>query len=377
MLIDHLRIKKSSHDQRYRGLAQIFHIDVLLFSLLFILSATGLIILYSATNQSFRALQHQAFHLLIAYGILIFCAQISPATLQRFAPWLYGLGLTLLSVVATIGHIGKGAQRWLNLGFVHFQPAELMKLAIPLLLAQLYHQIHLPIKAKNFFLAIPIICIPAILTAKQPDLGTAILLVIAGTSILFLAGLSYRIMFSLLMLCMVSVPFAWYMLHDYQRQRVLTFLSPERDPLSSGYHIIQSKIAIGSGGFFGKGWLNGTQSSLHFLPEHSTDFIFAVCGEEFGFIGALFLIILYMLIVLRSLMIAINAQDTFSRLVAGSIAFTFFVSFFTNMGMVTGILPVVGIPLPLISYGGSSMVTIMASFGILMSIQTHRKLLTT
>ena len=222
-----------------------------------------------------------------------------------------------------------------------------------------------------------IILIPVILTAKQPDLGTAILLLIAGGSVLLLAGLSWYFMTALFLLAAVCMPFIWYLLHDYQRQRVLTFFNPERDPLGAGYHIIQSKIAIGSGGFFGKGWLNGTQSHLHFLPEHSTDFIFAVCGEEFGFFGSVLLLFIFMAIVLRGLYITIKAQDTFSRLLAGSLTLTFFVSFFVNMGMVTGILPVVGIPLPLVSYGGSSMITLMASFGILMSIQTHRKLLTT
>jgi rod shape determining protein RodA len=235
----------------------------------------------------------------------------------------------------------------------------------------------LPIQFKSVLIAAPIILIPALLTAKQPDLGTAILLTISGASVLFLAGLSRQITLSALTCLAIGIPFSWYLLHDYQRQRVLTFLNPERDPLGAGYHIIQSKIAIGSGGVFGKGWLNGTQSSLHFLPEHSTDFIFAVIGEEFGFIGSLLLIALYLLIVMRGLYITLHAQTTFARLLAGSITFTFFISFFMNMGMVTGMLPVVGVPLPLVSYGGSSMVTMMASFGILMSIQTHRKLVTT
>jgi rod shape determining protein RodA len=221
-----------------------------------------------------------------------------------------------------------------------------------------------------------VIALPALLTAKQPDLGTAILLAVAGTSVLFLAGLSKKIIATTFSLLIACVPFTWFLLHDYQRQRVLTFLNPEHDPLGRGYHIIQSKIAIGSGGIFGKGWLHGTQSHLHFLPEHTTDFIFAVCGEEFGFLGSLILITLYLFVGCRGLYITIHAQNTFSRLLAGSITFAFFVSFFINVGMVTGILPVVGIPLPLISYGGSSMVTIMAGFGILMSIQTHRKLVT-
>ncbi len=379
MIINQLKqkLKKSPLDTRYRSFWQFIHVDVALAAFLLLLSGAGLIILYSASDQNTHVIGLQAMRLLFAFMLMFVVAQISPVTLQRSAPWIYFIGVVTLILVLIMGHIGKGGQRWLNLGFVRFQPAELMKLAIPLLLAWYYHKNYLPITLKSVLMAIPIIFVPALLTAKQPDLGTAILLLIAGMSVLFLAGLSWRIILFCASLFAVSVPFAWYLLYDYQRQRVLTFLNPERDPLGSGYHIIQSKIAIGSGGIFGKGWLNGTQSNLHFLPEHSTDFIFAVCGEEFGFAGSLILIILYMMVVMRGIYITIHAQDTFSRLLAGSITLTFFVSFFINMGMVTGILPVVGIPLPLVSYGGSSMVTIMISFGILMSIQTHRKLVTT
>lgn len=376
MLIDNLKLKLK-HDTRYQTLWQYIHIDVTLLSLLFLLSAVGLFVLYSASSQSLRTIEVQFSHMMLAFGIMFLFAQIPPVSLQRSALWIYLIGIIFLVVVLIIGHIGKGAQRWLNVGIMRFQPAELMKLAIPLVLAWYYHRIQLPIKFKSAVIAIPLIFVPAILTAKQPDLGTAILLVAAGASVLVLAGLSFRFILTTLTGLAIFIPFTWYLLHDYQRQRVLTFLNPERDPLGSGYHIIQSKIAIGSGGLFGKGWLNGTQSSLHFLPEHSTDFIFAVCGEEFGFVGSLILIVIFMLIVARGFYITVNAQDTFSRLMAGSITFTFFLSFFINMGMVTGILPVVGIPLPLVSYGGSSMVTMMASFGILMSIQTHRKLVTT
>ena len=379
MLIDNLRIKlkKPQHDTRYRTFWQYIHIDITLLSFLFLLCGAGLFILYSASNQNSHAIEFQALHLLFAFAIMLIVAQIPPVTLQRSAVWVYLIALALLIAVLLIGHIGKGAQRWLNIGLMRFQPSELMKLALPLVLAYYYHNVHIPITLKSVLIAVPIILIPALLVAKQPDLGTAIILVVAGGSVLFLAGLSWQIILSTVVGLGVSIPFVWYLLHDYQRQRVLTFLNPERDPLGKGYHIIQSKIAIGSGGIFGKGWLNGTQSNLHFLPEHSTDFIFAVCGEEIGFAGSLLLIFLYMLIVARGLYITLNAQNTFSRLLAGSITFSFFVSFFINMGMVTGALPVVGIPLPLVSYGGSSMVTIMASFGILMSIQTHRKLVTT
>lgn len=379
MLIDNIkiRLKKPGHDTRYKSFLQYIHIDGTLLAFLMLLCAAGLIVLYSASNQKVHSIEFQVMRLLFAFGVMIVFAQISPFAWQRWAPWIYAAGLMLLILVLITGHIGKGAQRWINLGFMRFQPAEIMKLAIPLTLAWYYHKIDLPITLRSVLAAIPIILIPAVLTAKQPDLGTAILLVIAGASVLFLAGLSWQIILSSLVSLAAFVPFAWYLLHDYQRQRVLTFLNPERDPLGAGYHIIQSKIAIGSGGLFGKGWLNGTQSNLHFLPEHTTDFIFAVCGEEFGFVGNMILVFLYMLVVFRGLYISINAQDTFSRLIAGSITLTFFISFFINMGMVTGILPVVGIPLPLVSYGGSSMVTVMASFGILMSIQTHRKLVTT
>lgn len=379
MLIDQLkqRFKKPTHNSHYRSFSQYIHIDVMLLSFIMLLCAAGLVILYSASSQNPYVIEFQLAHFLLAFSVMFIMAQIPPASLQRSAPFIYIIGLIMLIIVLIIGHIGNGAQRWLNLGIMHFQPTELMKLAIPLLLAWYYHQIQLPISFKSVAIALPIIFIPALLTAKQPDLGTAILLVIAGASVLFLAGISSRIIVSAITSLSICIPFVWYILHDYQRQRVLTFLNPERDPLGKGYHIIQSKIAIGSGGIFGKGWLNGTQSNLHFLPEHSTDFIFAVFGEEFGFVGSIILIMFYMLIVTRGLYITINAQDTFSRLLAGSITFTFFVSFIINMGMVTGILPVVGIPLPLISYGGSSMVTMMASFGILMSIQTHRKLVTT
>jgi rod shape determining protein RodA len=308
---------------------------------------------------------------------MVLFAQIHPTTYQRWALWVYLIGIILLVAVLIGGHIGKGAERWLNLGFIRFQPSEMMKLALPMFLAWHYHRIHLPLTLSAIFFSAIIILVPVLLTAKQPDLSTALLLIISGGSVLLLAGLSWYLIGMLITLGALSAPLIWYLLHDYQRQRVLTFLNPERDPLGSGYHIIQSKIAIGSGGLFGKGWLNGTQSHLHFLPEHSTDFIFAVCGEEFGFIGNMILIMIFMIIIGRGLYITMNAQDTFTRLLAGSLTLTFFVSFFVNMGMVTGILPVAGLPLPLVSYGGSSIMTLMAGFGILMSIQTHRKLLTT
>jgi len=364
-------------NSNYRSFWQYIHIDVPLLLGILLLLTLGLVILYSSSSQNLNTVEQQILHISLALGVMFVFAQIPPTTYRRWAFLIYAVGVVLLITVLVFGHIGKGAGRWLNLGFVRIQPAEMMKLAIPMFLAWHYHRIHLPLTFGTILFSAIIILIPAVLTAKQPDLGTAILLLIAGGSVLLLAGLSGLLIGTLMGLCALATPFIWYLLHDYQRQRVLTFLNPERDPLGSGYHIIQSKIAIGSGGLFGKGWLNGTQSHLHFLPEHSTDFIFAVCGEEFGFVGSVILITVFMAIILRGLYITIKAQDTFSRLLAGSLTLTFFVSFFINMSMVTGILPVVGIPLPLVSYGGSSMITLMASFGILMSIQTHRKLLTT
>lgn len=359
------------------GIWQALHVDVPLLFALLLLTMLGLVILYSASGQNLIMVEQQAGHIGLSLFIMLCFAQVSPMTYQRWAPWLYLAGVILLLAVLVIGHIDKGAQRWLNLGIIRFQPSEMMKLAIPMFLAWHFHKIHLPLILRSVLFAAIAIMIPVILTAKEPDLGTGILLAAAGASVLLLAGLSWRLMSTILTLGALGAPILWFAMHAYQRQRVLTFLNPERDPLGNGYHIIQSKIAIGSGGLFGKGWLNGTQSHLHFLPEHSTDFIFAVCGEEFGFVGSVILILLFMAIVIRGLYIASKAQDTFTRLLAGSLTLTFFFSFFINMGMVTGILPVVGLPLPLVSYGGSSMVTLMASFGILMSIQTHRKLLTT
>jgi rod shape determining protein RodA len=353
------------------------HVDVpLLFGILLLL-ILGLLILYSASSGKMAIVQNQILHLALAFAVMFVFAQIPPIVYQRWAFWLYIIGIFLLFAVMLVGHTGKGAERWLNLGIIRFQPSEIMKLALPMFLAWHFHKIHLPLTPHTIFFAFIIILLPALLAAKQPDLSTAFLLVISGCSVLFLAGLGWRLISLIIGMGALCAPILWYFMHDYQKKRIFTFLNPERDPLGSGYHIIQSKIAIGSGGLFGKGWLNGTQSHLNFIPERSTDFIFAVCGEELGFIGSVTLIIFFMIIVLRGLYITINAQDTFSRLLAGSLTFTFFVSFFTNMGMVTGILPVMGLPLPLVSYGGSSMVTLMAGFGILMSIQTHRKLLTT
>jgi rod shape determining protein RodA len=282
------------------------------------------------------------------------------------------MGLLLLVAVMLMGKIGNGAERWLDLGLFRFQPSEIMKLAVPMMAAWYFDRNPFPISIKNLIIALLIIAVPAALIAKQPDLGTAIMVTFAGLSVVFLAGISLHILLGLTITLLCAAPLLWYVMYDYQKQRILMLLNPEQDPLGAGYHIIQSKIAIGSGGVFGKGWLVGSQSHLNFLPEHTTDFIFAVNGEEFGLIGCLILIILFVLISLRGLWIARQAQTNFTRLLAASLAMSFFLSAFVNMGMVMGILPVVGIPLPLISYGGTAMVTFLASFGVLMSIGTHR-----
>ena len=296
-------------------------------------------------------------------------------TLKHWTPYIFAIGVVLLIAVLVAGQIGKGAQRWLDFGLFRFQPSEIMKLAVPLMVAWYLSEYPLPPDGKRVLIAFMVIAIPFILIVKQPDLGTSLLVAGAGFFALLFAGLSWKILAVLGVMGAASAPIAWSLMHDYQRQRVLTLLDPEKDPLGSGYHIIQSKIAIGSGGLYGKGWLNGTQSQLDFLPERSTDFIFAAYAEEFGFIGILVLLAIYLFILVRGLLIAVQAQDTFTRLLAGSLIMTFFIYVFVNIGMVTGLLPVVGLPLPLVSYGGTSVVTLMAGFGILMSIHTHRKLL--
>jgi len=281
----------------------------------------------------------------------------------------------LLGLVLIMGEVGKGAQRWLDIGVLRFQPSELMKLAAPMAAAWYLHERPLPPKfSETLIVAALAVALPAALIARQPDLGTALLIAASGLIVILLAGLSWRLIIMSAVLALAAAPLLWFNMHEYQRQRVLTFLNPESDPLGSGYHIIQSKIAIGSGGVFGKGWLNGTQAQLEFLPERATDFIFAVLGEEFGLLGLCSLLLVYIFIVLRGLYIATQAQDTFGRLLAGSISLTFFVYVLVNTGMVTGLLPVVGVPLPMVSYGGTSMVTLMAGFGILMSVHSHRKL---
>lgn len=365
----------SDFSQRRQGLAESLHVDLPLFMGLIALAATSLFILYSASGQDMSMIWKQVVRFIVAFGIMLALAQINTNTLNRWTPYIYAVGVILLVAVLIIGQIGKGAQRWLDFGIFRFQPSEVMKLAVPLMVSWYLSEYPLPPDNKRLMIALMIIAIPFILIVKQPDLGTSLLVAGAGFFALLFAGLSLRILLVFSLLGAACAPVAWYLMHDYQRQRVLTFLNPEQDPLGTGYHIIQSKIAIGSGGLYGKGWLNGTQSQLDFLPERSTDFIFAAYAEEFGFIGIMVLLAIYLFILVRGLLIAVQAQDTYTRLLAGSLTMTFFIYVFVNIGMVTGILPVVGLPLPLVSYGGTSVVTLMASFGILMSIHTHRKLL--
>jgi rod shape determining protein RodA len=300
-------------------------------------------------------------------------AHVHPNQFKRYSATLFNIGVVLLIAVLVMGKIGKGAQRWLDLGLFRFQPSEMIKITTPMMIAWYLAEHQFPPKAKQLLIAGLLIMVPTLLIAKQPDLGTALLVASSGAAVLFFSGLSWKFILAILSIIGASTPVIWHFMRDYQRARVVTLLSPEADPLGRGYHIIQSKIAIGSGGVYGKGWLGSTQSELDFLPESSTDFIFAVFAEEFGLFGCLGLLILYLLIIGRCLYIASQARDSYSRLLAGSLAFTFFVYVFVNIGMVIGILPVVGVPLPLISYGGTSIVTLLAGFGILMSIHTHRK----
>ena len=339
-----------------------------------LVAAFGLVVLYSASGQNMDMIMRTLLRMAIGGAAMVALAQIRPNTLRSVAPWFYALGIVLLVVVDVTGYIGKGAQRWLDLGFIRFQPSEIMKLAVPLLCAWYLQDRPLPLGPGSLAVVAAVILLPAGLTAVQPDLGTALLIMVGCALVVLMAGIPLWVLLLLTTTAGAAGWFDWSMLHDYQRQRVFTFLDPQNDPLGAGYHIIQSQIAIGSGGVFGKGWMNGSQSQLEYLPERHTDFIFAVIGEEFGLLGMLVLVLLYLFVVGRALYLATQMQDTFARLLGASLALTFFVYVFINMGMVCGLLPVVGVPLPLVSYGGTSMVTLLAGFGILMSLYSHRKL---
>ncbi len=348
------------------------HLDGPLLTGLLLLCGFGLIVLFSASDRDLGAVERQGLRLALAFGLMAVIAQVPPVQLRRWSLPLWGLGVLMLLAVHLVGDIGKGAQRWLDLGVLRFQPSELLKLAVPMTVAWVLADRPLPPRLGRVGAATLLMLVPVVLIAEQPDLGTAILVTAAGVMVLFVGGLSWRIILTIAATGAALAPLLWHYMRDYQRQRVLTLLDPTSDPLGAGYHIIQSQIAIGSGGLHGKGWLNGTQSHLEFLPERHTDFIFAVIGEEFGLIGILVLLSIYLFVIYRGLRIAVQATDNYGKLLAGGLSLVFFVYVFVNTGMVTGLLPVVGVPLPLISYGGTSMVTLMIGFGMLMSIQTHR-----
>jgi rod shape determining protein RodA len=366
--------RKAAPLSDFARLMRRLNIDGPLLGVLLLISAFGLAVLYSAVGESLRLTMNQLVRLGVAFAGMLVIAQIPPDFLRRWTPLGYLAGTILLVLVLVTGDVGQGARRWLDLG-IRFQPSEIMKLAVPMMAAWYLHDRSIPPRPGQLLVVAIIIVLPTLLIARQPDLGTSLLIAAAGVTVVVLAGLSIRLMVALGVLAVPGALLLWTFMQDYQKQRVLTLLDPDSDPLGAGYNIIQSKIAIGSGGLFGKGWTNGSQAQLEFLPERDTDFIFAVMGEEFGLLGVLVLLGLYLFVIARGLYIATQARDTYSRLLAGSISLTFFVYVFVNTAMVTGLVPVVGIPLPLVSFGGTSMVTLMAGFGILMSIHSHRKLL--
>lgn len=359
------------------GLAERLHLDAPLLAGLIVLMLGGLTVLYSAAGENMDLVIRQCIRFGAGLTAMFVLAQFPPRSYRFWAPVIYTIGLILLILVLVAGTEAKGAQRWLSIpGLGRFQPSEVMKLAVPAMVAWFFSERTLPPKLLDVLGAMILLGLPAMLIGLQPDLGTAILIAASGLVVLFMAGLSWRLIAVAVIVVVTAAPLMYFfVMHDYQRNRVDTFLNPEADPRGTGWNIIQSKTAIGSGGVDGKGWLDGTQSRLDFLPESSTDFILAVLSEEFGLIGVCILLIMYLVIVGRGFFISWQAQDTFSRLLGSSLIMTFFIYIFVNMGMVTGLLPVVGVPLPLVSYGGTSIVTLLASFGMLMSIQTHRRLI--
>ena len=352
-------------------------IDTMLFACALAIVGVGLVTLFSAADQSITRVTSQAMSLSFAIVLMWIFANIAPQTLARAAVPLYVLAVAMLVGVALFGVVVNGSRRWLNLGVARFQPSELMKIALPLMLAWYFQKFEGRIGWKDFVFAAVLIVVPVYLIKRQPDLGTSLLIAASGFYVLFLAGLSWKVIVGLVAAAAAVGPMVWTHLHDYQRERILTFLDPGRDPLGAGYHSMQASIALGSGGIVGKGWLNGTQTHLDFLPGRHTDFIFAVFGEEFGLIGAGVLLLLYLLLIGRAMVITANASTMFARLVAGAITLMFFTYAFVNMAMVSGLLPVVGVPLPLVSYGGTAMISLFIGLGILMSVQAHRKLVTT
>ncbi|MES2624880.1 MAG: rod shape-determining protein RodA [Pseudomonadota bacterium] len=360
--------------ERRRSIWEKLHIDLPLLCVLLVLISFGLMVLYSATNGNIEDVRRQAVFIGMAFCGMFFVAQLDMRIVRLWVPWMYLFGLALLVAVLLMGDSAKGAQRWLDFpGLPRFQPSEIMKLVVPLSVATYLSTKLLPPNWGHVMVTMIILGVPAALTASQPDLGTALLIGVSGVFVLLLAGIRWKIVFSTLLMGILAIPALWmFYLQEYQKQRIHTFLDPESEPLGAGWNIIQSKTAIGSGGLYGKGWLNGVQSRLDFLPEGQTDFIVAVLAEEFGLVGVVFLLSLYIVIIGRGLYIAAATHDLFSRLMAGSISLTFFVYVFVNIGMVSGLLPVVGVPLPLVSLGGTSIITLMLGFGILMSIHTHK-----
>jgi len=352
-------------------------IDRMLFGCALAIVGVGIVTLFSASDQSVQRVTSQLLSFGFAIALMWLFANIPPQTLARAAVPLYVIAVLMLFGVAFFGVVVNGSRRWLNFGIARFQPSELMKIALPLMLAWYFQKFEGRIGWTDFALAVVLIVVPVYLIKRQPDLGTALLIAASGFYVLYLAGLSWKIMVGLVALGAAAGPMVWQQLHDYQRERILTFLDPARDPLGAGYHSTQASIALGSGGVTGKGWLNGTQTHLDFLPERDTDFIFAVFGEEFGLIGNAVLLILYLLLIGRGIVIAANASTLFARLVAGAITLMFFTYAFVNMSMVSGLLPVVGVPLPLVSYGGTAMISLFIGLGVLMSVQAHRKLVAT
>ena len=350
------------------------HLDTQLLIVLVLLMGVGLATIFSGSNQSVPRISSQVANIMVALGVMYVFANVPPHYLRRIALPLYVCGVLLLVCVALFGEIVNGARRWLYVGVTRIQPSELMKIAVPLMLAWYFDRYEATLKLKNYIIAALLLIVPIGLIVRQPDLGTALLISAAGAYVLFLAGLSWRIIIGLGVAAAACLPFVWGMMHDYQRQRILTLIDPTQDPLGTGYHTIQSTIAVGSGGLVGKGWLQGTQTHLDFIPERTTDFIFAVFSEEWGLFGNVTLLVLFLLVIGRGVVITANAPTLFTRLFGGAITLTFFTYAFVNMGMVSGILPVVGVPLPLVSYGGTSLVTICLGLGILMSIETHKKL---
>jgi len=348
-------------------------IDLVLVVALIMLLSLGSITLFSATGENSKMMNNHTFHLILATIAMLIATQLPSDMLNRWSVWIYAFGIIVLVMVLIQGSMGKGAQRWLEIGGLRFQPSEIMKLAVPMMIASYFSKRILPPNIKELFVAGTLVLVPMLLIVKQPDLGTALLVGSAGFFVIYFAGLPWKWLVATAVTAMIAAPLVFYFgMHDYQRQRVLTLFNPDADRLGSGYHIIQSTIAIGSGGFYGKGWLKGDQSRLDFLPERHTDFIFAVFGEEFGLLGNMILFSLYIFIIWRGLYLATKGQDTFARLFGGSLSLTFFIYLLVNTGMVSGVLPVVGVPLPLISYGGTSLVTLMVAFGLLMGLR-HRK----